>query len=208
MTSRDKAIEAAARAIYAGVPNQTQFCRPNTSGGYDRGFDNDPWEDAPDRHDVCRRQAAAALDAASAAEGGEAVAEGNQLETPAMQASATELPAGGNQPFAWHWWGRNSISTWPVFELGAERPVGSRADAIALYTSHSPQRGLEERCKALEAALKPFAELGDIVLVEAPADATAAWSFAGWSGPCPISLDAFRTARAAINPSAGEGEKL
>ena len=59
-------------------------------------------------------------------------------------------------------------------------------------------REAKARIAVLEAALKPFAELGEVVLAEAPADAISAWSFTGVDGPHLITLDAFRAARAAV----------
>ena len=61
-----------------------------------------------------------------------------------------------------------------------------------------PSQALRDRVEVLEAALKPFADLGEVVLSEAPAGAVAAWSFAGSAGHYLITLDAFRTARAAL----------
>lgn len=65
-------IEAAARAIYEVLPNGGEGIRPTTAIGQDgraifeRFRYDDPWEEAPDRHDVCREQACAALIAAAA----------------------------------------------------------------------------------------------------------------------------------------------
>lgn len=56
-----------------------------------------------------------------------------------------------------------------------------------------------DRIAVLEAALRPFADLGEVVLSEAPPDAIAAWGFAGSEGQSHlISLENFRAARNAL----------
>lgn len=58
-----KALEAAARAVYAVLPNFGMEWQPNTAGGRSKVRVDDPWEDAPDRHEDCTRQAQAAIEA-------------------------------------------------------------------------------------------------------------------------------------------------
>lgn len=53
--------EMAAQAIYAALPNFGMEWRPNTAGGLSQVRVDDAWEDAPDRHEDCRRQARAVL---------------------------------------------------------------------------------------------------------------------------------------------------
>lgn len=54
-------IEEVARAIYAEMPNGAFVWEPNTAGGSSQVFRADAWENAPDRHEDCLRQARAAL---------------------------------------------------------------------------------------------------------------------------------------------------
>jgi hypothetical protein len=57
----DPRVEAVARAIYAVLPNGGYVRQPTTAGGWEKVFEADAWEEAPDRHDVCYRQARAAI---------------------------------------------------------------------------------------------------------------------------------------------------
>lgn len=53
--------ERAARAVYAQMPNFGLQWVANTEGGYSQRRVDDAWEEAPDRHDECRRIAQAVI---------------------------------------------------------------------------------------------------------------------------------------------------
>jgi hypothetical protein len=77
--------------------------------------------------------------------------------------------------------------------------------AIQAYLPFHPPASREE---GLRDALKPFAELGEVVLAEAPSDAVAAWSFKSSDGQSHlISLDAFRAAILALIPTKPEAKE-
>lgn len=89
-------------------------------------------------------------------------------------------------------------------------PYGGYAASTCMEAMREAATALEtlqrERDEARE-ALKPFAELGEVVLAEAPSDAVAAWSFKSSDGRFHlISLYAFRAAIAALPRNHGEGK--
>lgn len=85
----EKGLLAAARAVYETLPNFGMERRPNTAGGYEVVRVDDTWEDAPNRHDECTRQAEAAVRAYLSA-----------LETPPLHKEGEAVPVAYTDPRA------------------------------------------------------------------------------------------------------------